>query len=458
MCTSRRRGRISRRERWVTSVPRMRIVPAVGSTRRAMQLPTVDLPLPDSPTSPRSSPGPIVRDTPSTARTMPPPPMSCGPTWKCLTRPSTSRTGGGAVIRSLDGSTPRGGRAAPRAAAGPPSVSGWSARGQRSAKAQYGSGSANRGTSPGISCSRVDASAGDRAQEADRVRMLRVLVQLVDGCLFGLAAGVHHDHAIGDVGDDAEVVRDQHDRGAETVADVAHQVEDPGLDGHVERGGRLVGDQDLRVAGERDRDHHPLAHPARELVRILVHPRTGRGDPHEVEQLHGSGTRGATRVAEVALQHLGHLAADGERGVEGRHRLLEHEGDLAAADPLELRVRRGQQVGVAEPSGAADDCGRRQEPEQREHRHRLAAPGLADHAEHLALDERERELVDRLGGAVVGLEAHREVAHVQQRGRHQRVVRGSRASRSPSPSRLNASAQRKIASPGYTARRGACER
>jgi hypothetical protein len=37
---------------------------------------------------------------------MPPPPSSCEPTWKCLTRPSTSRTGASVMCR--DGSTPRG--------------------------------------------------------------------------------------------------------------------------------------------------------------------------------------------------------------------------------------------------------------------------------------------------------------------------------------------------------------
>ena len=45
------------------------------------------------------------------------------------------------------------------------------------------------------------------------------------------------------------------------------QIEDLRLDGHVERGGRLVGDQQLRPAGERHRDHHALAHAAGELVR-----------------------------------------------------------------------------------------------------------------------------------------------------------------------------------------------
>ena len=56
MCSSRRSGRSARRERCVMSVPRRRIVPAVGSTSRRMHFAIVDLPLPDSPTSPSISP------------------------------------------------------------------------------------------------------------------------------------------------------------------------------------------------------------------------------------------------------------------------------------------------------------------------------------------------------------------------------------------------------------------
>ena len=47
-------------------------------------------------------------------------------------------------------------------------------------------------------------------------------------------------------------------------------VEDLGLDGHIERGGRLVGDQDVGVQHQGHGDHHPLPHTSRELVRVRV--------------------------------------------------------------------------------------------------------------------------------------------------------------------------------------------
>ena len=63
-------------------------------------------------------------------------------------------------------------------------------------------------------------------------------------------------------------------------AQAVEQFEDLGLHRHVERGRRLVGDEYFGLRGERDGDHHPLAHAAAQLVRILVEPsrRVGNAD------------------------------------------------------------------------------------------------------------------------------------------------------------------------------------
>src|SRR3712207_8178831 len=43
---------------------------------------------------------------------------------------------------------------------------------------------------------------------------------------------------------------------------------------------RSVGNEELRIARERHRDHDALAHPARELVRVVVGAARGVGDRH----------------------------------------------------------------------------------------------------------------------------------------------------------------------------------
>ena len=86
-------------------------------------------------------------------------------------------------------------------------------------------------------------------------------------------AGVHDGDVVADVGDHAEVVADDDHRQAGVADQRAQQAEDLGLHGDVEGGGGLVGDQQLRLAGERQRDADALRHAAGQLVRVaLQHP------------------------------------------------------------------------------------------------------------------------------------------------------------------------------------------
>ena len=107
-------------------------------------------------------------------------------------------------------------------------------------------------------------------------------------------AGVHDDDLVAGLGDDAEIVRDEQQRHAELASQPRQQLEDLRLDGDVERGGRLVGDEQRRAAGERHGDHHALAHAAGHLVRIVVDAPLGIGDADQPEEL---GRLGARRLA-----------------------------------------------------------------------------------------------------------------------------------------------------------------
>jgi len=69
ICMSRRRWRSERLSSVVTFLSSNQTSPAVGSIRRRMQRPVVDLPQPDSPTSPSVSPFNRSKLTSSTACT-----------------------------------------------------------------------------------------------------------------------------------------------------------------------------------------------------------------------------------------------------------------------------------------------------------------------------------------------------------------------------------------------------
>ena len=114
--------------------------------------------------------------------------------------------------------------------------------------------------------------ADERAcvQQFARVGVLRLIVDVEDWCLLDDFTVAQHGYVIGHLPDHAQVVADPHHRGAEIALQVAHQLDDLRLCRHVQRRGRLVGDQEFGIARECDRDHHPLALPARQLVRIRV--------------------------------------------------------------------------------------------------------------------------------------------------------------------------------------------
>ena len=99
-----------------------------------------------------------------------------------------------------------------------------SAKAQRGAKVQPGGRLFSAGTMPGISFSRLDRIGGsaahdlqarDRGQQAVGIGVERLPEQRVDIGLFDLLAGIHDDDPLRRLGDDAEIVGDQDDRGAE---------------------------------------------------------------------------------------------------------------------------------------------------------------------------------------------------------------------------------------------------
>ena len=117
-------------------------------------------------------------------------------------------------------------------------------------------------------------------------------------------SGVHHRDAVGATGHHAEVVGDEQDRHAAIAPQLLEQLEDLGLHRDVERGGRLVGDQQLGVRGERDRDHDALAEAAAQLVRIrgIAEPRIGNS--HLAEQRDRAVLRLARRRLAVGADRL----------------------------------------------------------------------------------------------------------------------------------------------------------
>ena len=135
------------------------------------------------------------------------------------------------------------------------------------------------------------------------------------------------------------------------------QRQDLRLDGHVQRRGGLVGDQQRGLAGQRHGDHHALAHAARQLVRMAAqHACAPRGcAPGPACAAPRPAPRGCARPW-CSADRFGDLLAHGEHRVERGHRLLEHHRHVGAAQAAHLRLRAPAPCRALAAAAASATC------------------------------------------------------------------------------------------------------
>ena len=184
------------------------------------------------------------------------------------------------------------------------------------------------------------------------------------------------------------------------------QVEDLALDGDVERGGRLVGDQQVGLAGERHRDGDALALAAGELVRIGVDAPGGIGNADAVEQ----GDRFACAPARADMPLCSRsgsatwwpIVCTGLSAVIGSWKIM----PMRLPRSLHILARPSGRASSwpSKPDAAADLGALRQQAHQRHRRDRLAAAGFADEAQRLAALQRKADAAHGLRRAAAGVE------------------------------------------------------
>ena len=159
---------------------------------------------------------------------------------------------------------------------------------------------------------------------------------------------------MGDLRHHAEVVGDEQHPRAVPRLQVADQPQDLRLRGDVERGGRLVGDEQRRLEHQRHRDHDALPLAAGELVRVRGEHALGVGQAHLAEDLEDPAAARGGREARVLAYDLVELVAAAHDGVERGHRLLEHHRHAGGPQLAQPPGRRPQDVLALEPDLAGD--------------------------------------------------------------------------------------------------------
>ena len=183
------------------------------------------------------------------------------------------------------------------------------------------------------SCSRRTLDRRHRAEEPPGVRVLGRREDLARRAVLHLPACVHHEHGVGRLRDDAEVVRDEDHAHVELLLDPLDELEDLRLHGDVERGRRLIGDQHRRPVHERHRDHRALAHAAGELVREVARPLVRLRDADRVAATRPPALP-ASDLRDVRVRETASAIWSPTRCIGWRHgeRVLEDHRDVLAAD------------------------------------------------------------------------------------------------------------------------------
>jgi hypothetical protein len=262
-----------------------------------------------------------------------------------------------------------------------------------------------------------------RVEQAARVRMLRRGLKAGGRCGLDDLARVHDRDPVGELDQQRQVVGDEQDSEAELLLEVLHLLEDLALHDDVERGGRLVHDQELGLEGQGHGDDHALAHAAGELVRESADPT--RVDTDDVEQLARACQSRLLRDALVRAHHVDELVADTHDRVERVHRALKDHRDVAPPVAAQLLALLRDEVVAAEEDAAARNARRR--PQDLHHGvgdGALAAARLACEAHDLACMDGQVDGVDRTHAPVAGRVLDGELPQLDDRlaprGRHRR--------------------------------------
>ena len=181
----------------------------------------------------------------------------------------------------------------------------------------------------------------------------------------------------------------------EAVLEAAEGVEDLGLDGDVQGGDRLVGDDQVGLAGEGAGDADALALAAAELMGEAAG--LGGVEADEFEKLVEAAANLGCAAHPPDAQGKADDLLDGLVGVEGGEGVLEDHLH-ARTEVAKVRGREGEEVDAVEPDAAP--CGLFEAADETAEG-ALAAAALAHKAEGLAPSDLKGDAIDGPQDAVL---------------------------------------------------------
>src|SRR6266478_5992133 len=111
----------------------------------------------------------------------------------------------------------------------------------------------------------------DRRQQRFSIGVQRRGIKLAGGRGLDDATEIHDRNALADMLDDRQIMGNKEISETEFLLQVLQQIDDLGLDRHIQCRYRFIADDQFRLDGERARDTDALALTAGKLVRIASH-------------------------------------------------------------------------------------------------------------------------------------------------------------------------------------------
>ncbi len=188
-------------------------------------------------------------------------------------------------------------------------------------------------------------SISGRAASSRRVYVvLRAVEDVEDRCLFhGLAFGSTVTSSATST-DHPQVVADPHHRGAEVALQIAYQVDDLSLRGHVQRRSWVRRRSAVRGRMPARSRSSPAGADRPTAGADNWQPGLRVGQADRFEQLQRPRPRLAPGRSPMCLKRFGDLALQGQQRVERRPRVLKHEPDPAAVNAAQRTGRRADQL------------------------------------------------------------------------------------------------------------------
>ena len=227
----------------------------------------------------------------------------------------------------------------------------------------------------------------------------------------------HDADGFGIVFRQTQIVGNEDNRHAHLLLQIVEQIENLGLNGHIQSGGRLVGNQQVGFIDERHGNHDALQLTAGKFVRILLHAAFGFFDANPLQQCQCF--LSCLFFAELFIvypRRFNQLRTDTHKRIEGSHRLLENHADAVAAQITQgflIGVQNGNAVKRNTRIFAVSGKFFRQQTHDGHGRYRLARTGFADQSQCFALCHFKADITHGVHGFLMQFEIDVQIFYNQ---------------------------------------------